>query len=149
MNPFVLAAAVVLATLAALIHVAIFFLESVLWDKPGVWRRFGIRSQADANIVQPMAFNQGFYNLFLSVGAGIGLILIGTANHTGSLTLRAAGLWLLLFALSCMVLASIVLLTTDRRLWRAVLIQGAIPAIAIAVLVVGVVTASRFAGAVS
>ena len=149
MNSTALVIAVVLATLAALIHVAIFFLESVLWEKPKIWRRFGMRSQADADVVQPMAFYQGFYNLFLSVGAGIGLILIGTANHTGSLPLRAAGLWLLLFVLSCMVLASVVLLTTDRRLWRAVLIQGAIPAAAIAVLVTGIITASRFAGAVS
>jgi len=148
MNSTLLTVAVVLSTLAALIHVAIFFLESVFWEKPGVWRRFGLRSQNDADVVRPMAFNQGFYNLFLAVGTGLGLILLGTANHTGSLPLRAAGLWLLLFALACMVLASVVLLATNRRLWRAVAIQGALPAIAIIVLVVGIVTTARFAGSV-
>lgn len=149
MNSALLAVAVVLSTLAALIHVAIFFLESVLWDKPGVWRRFGLRSQAEADVVQPMAFNQGFYNLFLAIGAGIGLILIGTANQIGSLSLHTAGLWLLLFALGCMVLASVVLLATNRRLWRAVLIQGATPALGMALLVAGIATASRVADAVS
>ena len=28
--------------IAALIHLLIFFLESVLWSRPDVWRRFGL-----------------------------------------------------------------------------------------------------------
>ncbi len=148
MNGTLLAIAVVLSTIAALIHVAIFFLESVLWERPKVWRQFGLRSQSDADLLRPMAFNQGFYNLFLAVGTGIGLILLGTATHTGSLPLRASGLWLLLFTLGFMVLASVVLLSTDRRLWRSVLIQGAIPLLAIIILVIGIVTTGPFAGAV-
>ena len=41
--------------------------------------RFGIRSAEDAAIVRPMAFNQGFYNLFLAIGivAGLGLVASG------------------------------------------------------------------------
>ena len=148
MNGTLLVISVVFSIAAALIHVLIFFLESVLWEQPRVWRRFGLRSQGDADIVRPMAFNQGFYNLFLAAGTGIGLILTGTATHTGSLPLRASGLWILLFTLSFMVLASLVLLSTDRRLWRAALIQGAIPFLAIIVLVVGIVTTQPFAGAV-
>ena len=58
----------VFAAIAAAIHVAIFVLESVLWMRPSVRRIFGVRSDADAAAIRPMAFNQGFYNLFLALG---------------------------------------------------------------------------------
>ncbi len=118
---------VVFATVAAIIHVMIFALESVLWSRPKVWRTFGLKSQADADIVEPMAFNQGFYNLFLALSAVLGLLLLGWGNPI-------AGKWVLLVALSSMVLASIVLLITNRRLWRASLIQGAVPLLGIGAL---------------
>ncbi|HNP16251.1 MAG: DUF1304 domain-containing protein [Salinibacterium sp.] len=118
---------VVFASVAALIHVMIFALESVLWATPQVWRRFGLKSQADADVVEPMAFNQGFYNLFLALAAILGLLLLGWGNPI-------AGKWVLLVALASMVLASIVLLITNRRLWRAAIIQGAAPLIGIGVL---------------
>ncbi|MET0317260.1 MAG: DUF1304 domain-containing protein, partial [Rhodococcus fascians] len=57
----------IFAAVAAALHVVIFFMESVAWTKPAVWRRFGVASQADADVVRPMAFNQGFYNLFLAL----------------------------------------------------------------------------------
>ncbi|MBX3310728.1 MAG: DUF1304 domain-containing protein [Cryobacterium sp.] len=118
---------VVFASVAALIHVMIFALESVLWATPQVWRRFGLKSQADADVVEPMAFNQGFYNLFLALAAILGLLLLGWGNPI-------AGKWVLLVALASMVLASIVLLITNRRLWRAAIVQGAAPLIGIGVL---------------
>ena len=37
----------IFAGIAAIIHVAIFAFESVLWSKPTTWRRFGVRSQDD------------------------------------------------------------------------------------------------------
>jgi putative membrane protein len=67
------------AAVAALIHVQIFALESVLWMRPAVHRRFGIGSAADAATTRPLMFNQGFYNLFLALGIGIGLVLL----HSG------------------------------------------------------------------
>ena len=64
--------------LAALIHVYIFYLESITWSKPGTWKTFGLASQAQADTMKPMAYNQGFYNLFLAVGVIVGLVLVGT-----------------------------------------------------------------------
>ncbi|MBX3091126.1 MAG: DUF1304 domain-containing protein [Cryobacterium sp.] len=118
---------VVFTVVAALIHIGIFALESVLWAKPSTWRRFGLKSQADADVVEPMAFNQGFYNLFLSLGAILGLLLLGWGNPI-------AGKWVVLVALASMVLASIVLLITNRRMWPAVLVQGAAPLLGIGAL---------------
>lgn len=121
----------VFATVAAIVHVLIFALESVLWAKPQVWRRFGLKSQSEADAVEPMAFNQGFYNLFLALAAILGLLLLGWGNPI-------AGKWVLLVALASMSLASIVLLITNRRLWRAALIQGIVPLLGIAVLLIAV-----------
>lgn len=119
--------AVSFALLAALIHAGIFTLESVFWPKPAVWRRFGLRSQSDADLMEPMAFNQGFYNLFLAVGSVIGLLLLGWGNPV-------AGKWVLLVALASMTLASIVLLISNRKLWRAALVQGVAPLLGIGFL---------------
>ncbi len=114
--------ATVFVTLAAVLHIVIFFLESVAWTRPTVWRRFGVRDQQSADVVRPMAYNQGFYNLFLAVGAIVGLILLGVGMH-------AAGLTLILFTTACMVAAAIVLVTTGRGYIRAALIQGVLPLI--------------------
>jgi putative membrane protein len=124
--------ALAFAIIAALIHVLIFALESVLWAKPAVWRRFGLKSQADADLMEPMAFNQGFYNLFLALGSIVGLLLLGWGNPV-------AGKWVLLVALISMTLASVVLLMTQRRMWRAALIQGVAPLLGIGFLLGAVV----------
>ncbi|NEN05556.1 DUF1304 domain-containing protein [Diaminobutyricibacter tongyongensis] len=110
----------ILISAAVLIHVVIFGMESVMWSSPKVWRRFGISSQRDADAVRPMAYNQGFYNLFLAGGAAVGLVLYWT-------TLREVGFGLVFFCATCMVLASVVLLTTGRIYVRAALIQGLLP----------------------
>jgi putative membrane protein len=107
--------------IAALIHLYIFFLESVIWSKPSTWKLFGLKSQSEAEIVKPMAYNQGFYNIFLGVGAGIGLILIGSGNF------GQAGFALALFAAGSMVLAALVLITSSPRLARSAAIQGVAP----------------------
>lgn len=110
----------VLIAAAAVVHLAFFALESVLWSAPGVWRRFGFTSQRDADVVRSMAYNQGFYNLFLAGGAVVGLALYWT-------TLRQVGFGLIFFCAVCMVLASLVLVTTGRRFWGAALVQGVLP----------------------
>ncbi|MDN4613652.1 DUF1304 domain-containing protein [Leifsonia sp. F6_8S_P_1B] len=114
--------ATVVVTLAAALHVAIFFMESVAWTRPAVWRRFGVADQAAADTTRPMAYNQGFYNLFLAAGAVLGLILYGVG-------MQEAGLALILFTTASMVLAAVVLVTTGRGYWRAALIQGTLPLI--------------------
>jgi len=106
---------------AALIHLLIFFMESVLWSKPAIWKRFGVKSEDDAATLRPMAFNQGFYNVFLAVGAGVGLILIGTQNF------HQAGIALSIFALLSMLLAAVVLIVSNPKLARAAAIQGVAP----------------------
>ena len=110
----------ILIAAAVVAHLVFFAMESVMWSSPAVWRRFGIASQRDADIVRPMAYNQGFYNLFLAGGAAVGLVLYWT-------TLHQVGFGLVFFSATCMVLAAVVLLTTGRIYLRAALLQGALP----------------------
>ena len=123
----------VFVAIAAIIHVLIFFLESILWSKPSTWKRFGLASQADADTVRPMAFNQGFYNLFLAIGVGIGLVLIGGAG-----TLQA-GIAIALFSASSMVVAAAVLLVSSPKLARSAAIQGVAPLLGVIFLVLALV----------
>ncbi|MEH3053286.1 MAG: DUF1304 domain-containing protein [Patulibacter minatonensis] len=67
-------ASLIFATLAALLHVFFWVLESLRWRQPATWKRFGAKSQEDADAIAPMAFNQGFYNLFLAAGTLIGVV---------------------------------------------------------------------------
>ena len=115
--------ATVFAALAALLHVYIFVMESVQWTQPKIWKRFGVADQAAADTTKPMAYNQGFYNLFLAVG-----VVMIYAGADGS-PVAAAGLALVLFSLGSMVAAALVLLTTGLRYLRPALIQGTLPLI--------------------
>ena len=66
-----------LAVLAALLHVYIWVLESFRWTEPATRKTFGV-SERDAPVLAPMAYNQGFYNLFLAIITVVGLALLGT-----------------------------------------------------------------------
>jgi putative membrane protein len=121
--------------LAALIHVFIFVLESVLWSRPATWRRFGLHSQEEADIIRPMAYNQGFYNGFLALGAVAGLVMIASAN------VQPVGVGLAIFVLLSMLLASIVLITSNPKLARAAVTQGAAPLIGLVFLVLAITSA--------
>jgi putative membrane protein len=111
----------VLVAVAAALHVLFFVMESVLFTRPPVRRRFGL-SREHAAIVRPMAFNQGFYNLFLAIGAFVGIVLANTGDET-------AGVAVASFACAVMLGASVVLLATDRRFLPAAAVQGS-PALA-------------------
>ncbi|MDQ2698993.1 MAG: DUF1304 domain-containing protein, partial [Actinomycetota bacterium] len=130
MNAFVIAGSV-FAAIAALIHVYIFVLESVQWTRESTRRVFGVRSAEDAELMRPLAFNQGFYNLFLAIGTVIGLVLILAGG------LPPAGFGVALFALGSMVLAAVVLIASNPKLARAALIQGVAPLIAAGLLILG------------
>jgi putative membrane protein len=119
--------ATVFGSLAALLHVYIFVMESVQWSHPRIWKRFGLPDQTAADITKPMAYNQGFYNLFLAIGTAIGLVLYLSGGEDSAL--RAAGLALVLFSLGSMVAAALVLLTTGAKYLRAAAIQGTLPLI--------------------
>ena len=122
--------ATVFGGLAAVLHVYIFVMESVQWSQPRVWKRFGVPDQAAADTIKPMAYNQGFYNLFLAIGAIIGVVLflVGDPETVAAV----AGRTLALFTLGSMVAAALVLLTTGRSYLRAALIQGTLPLIGFA-----------------
>ena len=115
----------VFAGLAGLTHVYIWVLESVLWGRPSTRRTFGVRSAEEAETLRPMAYNQGFYNLFLAFGVVVGIVLTWVDE------LQSAGLAVMLFACLCMVLAAVVLLTSNTRLARAALVQGGFPLLAL------------------
>jgi putative membrane protein len=114
--------AAVFVALAGLLHVYIFLMESVWWTRPKIWRRFGLASQADAETTQPLAYNQGFYNLFLAIGAILGLVLYFTGPEQ-------AGAALILFSTASMVLAAVVLTTTGPGKLKSALTQGTLPLI--------------------
>lgn len=113
------------AAIAGLIHVWIFLLESVWFDRPGVHGRFGLRSEQEARIVHGFAFNQGFYNLFLALGVGLGLaLMVRAGGPAGSdLQLFAGGRAIAMFACASMAAAGAVLTATDRRFLRAAALQ--------------------------
>lgn len=119
--------ATVFAALAALLHVYIFTMESIQWTQPRVWRRFGVADQASADLTKPMAYNQGFYNLFLAIGTVIGLALFW-AGDPGS-TASVAGRTLVLFSIGSMLAAALVLTTSGAKYLRPALIQGTLPLI--------------------
>jgi putative membrane protein len=115
----------VLAVLAALLHVYIFVLEAFRWNEPSTRRTFGV-SEADAQVLAPMAYNQGFYNLFLAIITLVGVAVLD-ADHTTGVALALAGT-------GSMVCAAVVLVTHDRSMLRAGLTQGTIPALAVVAL---------------
>jgi putative membrane protein len=119
----------VLALLAGLLHVWIFVLEALRFDDPGTRKAFRIE-EATAEAVRPWAWNQGFYNLFLAVGA-----IAGAAWGLGGDDATAVPLVVL--ACGSMLAAALVLVLTDRRMARAAAMQGTIPALALLALLVG------------
>ena len=123
------------AAIGGLIHVWIFLLESVWFDRPSVHARFGVRSQQDARAVHGFAFNQGFYNLFLAFGVALGLaLMVRSGGPTGTdPSLFAGGRAIAMFACASMAAAGAVLVATDRRFLRAAALQ-VLPGLAAVVL---------------
>lgn len=116
-------AGLVLAVLAALLHVYIFVMESLTWTSPRTRATFGTTPET-AETTKELAFNQGFYNLFLGLGVLAGVIWL----HTGDVTV---GRTLVVFGCLCMLGAALVLVLTDRRMARAAVMQGLFPLIAV------------------
>ncbi|MET0822131.1 MAG: DUF1304 domain-containing protein, partial [Aeromicrobium sp.] len=106
--------ALVLAGLAGALHVFIFVLESLRWTQPATWKTFGVASQADAETTAPLAYNQGFYNLFLAVGTFVGIVVVIMSD-----TRDAVGWTLIVFACGSMLAAALVLLSTGLDRARA------------------------------
>lgn len=119
----------VLVGIAALIHVYIFVLESLRWTEPSTRRVFGIKRPEDAETLKQMAFNQGFYNLFLAIMVVVGIVLMLDESTVVGATLIFAGA-------GSMVLAALVLVFSSPKMARAALIQGAAPLLGIVALAV-------------
>ncbi len=117
-----------LASVAAVVHVLIFVMESVLFMREDVYRRFGASSREEAELQRLFAFNQGFYNLFLAAGTIVGVVL-AAGNEVGRDWALVA------FGCLFMVGASLVLLASARRMGRAAAIQGLLPALALVAMV--------------
>lgn len=115
--------------LGAAFHVYVFTLESITWRKPKTLKTFGLPNQEHADIIAPMAFNQGFYNLFLGLGAGIGIALLGI-NST-------VGFSLMLFAALSMGGAGVVLFFSVKRSRRAAIIQAGPPLLGVVFVLLG------------
>lgn len=117
------ALALILAAVAGALHVLFFTLESLRWRQPTTWKTFGIASQADADTTAPLAYNQGFYNLFLAIGTfvGIGVVALSDTHDT-------IGWTLVVFACGSMLAAALVLISTGLSYARAASIQG-VPAL--------------------
>ncbi len=106
-----------LVVIMAVIHVYVFSLEAIWWGKPSTNRVFGV-TDANAQTMRAMAFNQGFYNLFLAIALLCGffwserpdsLVQANTLKDYASLSILGAGL---------------VLWLSEPKLIRAALIQA-------------------------
>jgi len=148
-------AGLVFIILSGVIHIGIFLLESVLWRPRRTWRSFEVRSEEDAEIARPWALNQGFYNLFLAIGAiaGAGIGIVGRSSSTSlswtvylpfandvmtpALVLNGWA-WVAVFSALCMVGAAAVLIASSRgRLLRGAIVQGAAPLVGVLLIGIG------------
>ena len=124
-------AGVIVAVLAAVLHGYIFVMESVTWTSPRTRAVFGMTEQ-EAQSTKQLAFNQGFYNLFLGIVTLVGAVLV----FTGATAVGAA----LIFAgVGSMLAAAAVLLVSSPDKARAAVTQGLFPLLAVGLLVAGLV----------
>lgn len=122
-------AGLVFAGLAALLHVYIFVMESLTWTSPRTRAAFGTTAE-EAETTRLLAFNQGFYNLFLAIVSGVGIAAIGLGHN-------AVGAALIFAGVGSMAAAAVVLLLSAPDKARAALTQGIFPVAAIVLLLIG------------
>lgn len=121
-------AGLAVAGCAAALHVVIFYLESFAWTT----RARGVfgTSVEEAQVTRELAFNQGFYNLFLAIAVFVGIAAFALGSDT-------VGATLVLVGAGSMLAASLVLLLSSPDKAAAAVKQGTLPALAVAPLVVG------------
>jgi len=120
----------VLAVLAALLHVVIFWLESLAWGGERAQRVFGEQTAQEVEATRKLAFNQGFYNLFLGILALLGVVLT-------ALGAQAVGPALALAGTGSMLAAALVLGLASSAHRGAAVRQGTLPLLAVLALVGG------------
>ncbi|WP_125078434.1 DUF1304 domain-containing protein [Mycobacterium sp. P7213] len=119
-------ASLTFAALAAVLHVYIFALESLSWTSPRTRALFGT-TVAEAETTKTLAFNQGFYNLFLAIVTVVGIAAFSLDHITVGHALIFAGV-------GSMLAAALVLVASSPDKARAAVIQGAFPAVAVVLL---------------
>ncbi|MUL80181.1 MULTISPECIES: DUF1304 domain-containing protein [unclassified Mycolicibacterium] len=122
-------AGLVFAALAAALHVYIFVMESLTWTSPRTRATFGI-SEEGAQATKELAFNQGFYNLFLAIVTVVGIVAVGLGHN-------AVGAALVFAGVGSMLAAAAVLLISSPDKARAAITQGTFPLVAVVLLAVG------------
>lgn len=122
-------AGLVLAAIGGLLHVFIFYLESIAWTGERARSTFGTSPQ-QAQETRELAFNQGFYNLFLAIAVFLGIVLFAAGREVAGATLVFTGA-------GSMALAALVLLVSSPAKARAALTQGVIPALGVLLLALG------------
>ncbi len=125
-------AGLVVAGLAAALHVYIFVLESFLWTAPRTRATFGTTPE-EAETTKLLAFNQGFYNLFLAILTGLGVVFMISGS-------TAVGAALVFAGVGSMVAAAAVLLASAPDKARAAVVQGTLPLVAVVLLGIGLST---------
>ncbi len=121
----------VLAGMAATLHVAFFVLESVLFRLPLGRRVFGVRAEADSAPLRLFAVNQGIYNLGLAIVVFVGIVLVALEPTS------IAGTAVVIAGCAVMTVAGAALaLTAPRRTLPIALAQGIPPLLAVIALVV-------------
>jgi len=123
--------ALIFAGLAALLHVYIFVMESLTWTTPRTRAVFGT-SAVEAHTTKLLAFNQGFYNLFLAIVSGAGIAAIATGH-------QAVGAALVFAGVGSMLAAAVVLLASSRDKARAAITQGTLPLVAVVLLAIALI----------
>ena len=113
------------ALVAGLLHVVIFFAESMWWMKPAVYKGF-LMTAEQAETTRLLAFNQGVYNLMLALATLGGLGAWAAGYETVGLTLAG-------FGCLSMLVAAIALISSAPQLKKGAAVQ-AIPALIFLVL---------------
>lgn len=117
----------IFAGLAIALHFFIFYLESFAWTTKAL-SVFGMTVEG-AEATREMAFNQGFYNLFLALMALVGIFVRPTS--------LAAGNALLFAGLGSMLAAALLLFVTSPDKRSAAIKQGGFPLLSIIFVLVG------------
>lgn len=116
---------VIFSALAALLSVFIWYLEACAWDTAAT-KVFGHTPQ-QAQPTKELAFNLGFYNLFLGVITAVGLVLF--------FIIKPAGIALIAAGLGSMLAAAVLLFVTSADKRSAALKQGIFPLLGLLFLI--------------
>ena len=125
-------AGLIFAGLAAALHVYIFVLESFQWTVPRTRATFGTTPE-EAETTKLLAFNQGFYNLFLAIVTAVGVAWMSSGG-------TAVGAALVFAGVGSMLAAAVVLIASSPDKARSAVIQGALPLVAVLLLAIGLST---------